>query len=178
MSVLLECIKENNWEIIVGVCAIIISVISLFTSFYFSKKAREHNIKSVLPIPYFDRSDFENQIHIKIFNKGTGPLLIKEILARSKGKSGQLMELIPEPPEGYYFTNYSRFTTKELRIVPPNSHNDLLVCKFDSNEEVHRKYRTELRNFLKDIMLQCSYTDIYESDFEDYVVDCKWYGRH
>lgn len=174
----LACNIENSWEMVIGICAILISIISLFSSIHFNKKAKEHNIKSVLPIPYFDRSDFDNQIHIKIFNKGTGPLLINEITTKTENELGQLFELIPEPPEDYYFTNYSRFTKKEVRTVPPNSHNDLLVCKFDSDNETHLVYREQLRDFLKNIKIHCSYTDIYGSKFEDYVVDCKWYGRH
>lgn len=174
-----EILNENGIENVLATCAIIVSIISFITSLYFSKKARQHNIKSVLPIPYFDRSDFENQIHLKILNKGTGPLIIKEIVAKLKDSTlGQIVDVIPNPPEGYFFNNYSRFTKKETRTVPPNMHNDIIICKFDLDSKTDLKYRDELREFLKEITIHCSYTDIYNSKFDDYIVDCEWYGRH
>lgn len=166
-------------ELIVAICAVIISIISLVATIYYSKKAQEHNVKSVLPIPYFDRSDFEDLIRIRIFNKGTGPLLVKKIEAKlPDGTTSQLIEQIPNPPPGYIFKNFSRFSEEDLRTVPPGQSNDILVCEFDVNNQSHTEFRRQLRLFLKDIELICDYTDVYGSAFKRHQAHCLWYGRH
>ena len=166
-------------ELLVATCAVIISVISLVATIFYSKKAQEHNVKSVLPIPYVDRSDFENLIRIRIFNKGTGPLIIKKIVALlPNGTTGHLIELIPDPPLDYTFNNFSKFSEDDWRTVPPGQSNDILICEFDVEDKVHSEFRKELRLFLKDVKLICDYTDVYHSTFKPYQAHCKWYGRH
>lgn len=165
-------------ETILSISAIVISLISFVASIYFSKKAQEHNVKSVLPIPYFDRSDFENQIHIRIYNKGTGPLIIKEIIAVYDNVRGNVIDIIPQAPEGYIFTNFSRFLKKEKRTIPPTECNDLIVCEFDTEVDYEQEFKYELRKYLKDMKIECEYTDIYGSEFPRMIVDCEWYERH
>lgn len=169
----------DTTEIIIAVSAIFISVISLISSIVFNKKAQQHNIKSVLPIPYFDRTDFEEHIHIKIYNKGTGPLIAKELkFILENGQTGYIIDLIPKPPAGFFFSNFSKFTENQTRTIPPGESNDLIVIDFNNNEISHIEYREKLREFLKDLKIYLDYSDIYDSKFERYVVDCSWYGRY
>jgi hypothetical protein len=166
-----------NSELIVAIAAVAISVISLVASIYFRKSAQEHNRKSVLPIPYLDRSDYEEHAHIRIYNKGTGPMVVTSLTARHPdGAEGQIIDIIPPPPEGYLFSDYTRIL--DPRPIPPGDYSELLAADFDLVQAEAIQYRNDLRRFLKDMFVRCEYTDVYNSQFSPYEVDCKWFGRH
>ncbi len=94
---------------IVAICALIVAVVSLATSIYFSWCARDHNRRSVKPLPFVLQSDFEDRIAVVIRNNGTGPLILRKAQATSSadGRSGHLIDLIPTPPPGLLFRNFN-----------------------------------------------------------------------
>jgi hypothetical protein len=164
-------------ELIVAISAVAISVISLVASIYFSKSAQEHNRKSVLPIPYLDRTDYEGHVHIRIYNKGTGPMILTSLIARHPdGAEGQIIDILPSPPKGYLLSDFSRI--REPRPIPPGNYSELLAADFDLAQAEAVQYRDDLRRFLKDLLIRCEYTDVYNSQFSPYEADCKWFGRH
>lgn len=164
-------------EVIVSISAVVISLISLFATISFSKKAQEHNVKSVLPIPYIIKLDFEDRLEISIYNKGTGPLIAKKLVASTNGNIGYMIDLIPATPDGFTFSNFSRFIKQEHRILRPGEHHELLKADFDVTNPNHMEYRQLLKSHLKNFKIHLTYTDVYDSQFDEYTTDCEWFGR-
>ncbi len=66
---------------ITSICAVVISTVSMVFTVIFSVLQIKHNKNSVRPISAIKVSDYENKISVRIENVGTGPLLIKKMIA-------------------------------------------------------------------------------------------------
>ena len=162
---------------IVAICALFVSVLSLGTSLYFSWAARDHNRRSVKPLPYIQQPDYENRLAVIAQNHGTGPLILRRAEATSPdGTRGHLIDLIPKPPSGKYFTTYTK--VEQVRAIRPGDEVVLMEIGIDSRNKAEITYRDELRRALGQMTLTLEYTDMYGTRFETYSRTMSWFLRH
>ena len=164
-----------NYELVISICAIVVSVISLVTSIVFSRKAQEHNRKSVWPFPYLNNADYQNNVTVQLHNKGTGPMVVSAVMARLGDAEGQLIDLVPSGPAGYSFSTFAYFNKE--RAILPGEVVALLDAQFDLSDANQVTFREQLRGVLKDCTIEVEYTDVYRTKFPTYKADCKWFGR-
>ena len=158
------------------VAAIFVSLVSLGTSIYFSWCARDHNRRSVKPLPFILTSDYEDRIRVSIQNNGTGPLILQKAQAKlPDGRSGHLIDLIPEPPTDFRFSNFNR--VQQFRAIRPGEQTDLLDAPIDLKNAAHMAYRDWLRKSLGEMTVELTYTDIYETRFPIYSWPLRWFHR-
>ena len=164
-------------ELVIAGCAVFVSLVSLGTSIYFSWCTRDHNKRSVRPRPYVLPSDFENQMSVRLWNNGLGPLILRKVLAlhEKKGSEGHLIDLIPSPPEDLYFNNFAKVRCG--RTILAGQSLDLLDLGVDENNANAVSYRDQLRDFLGHVVVLIEYTDIYESTFPIHKQDLAWFHR-
>ena len=170
--------KVKNMSIILAICASLVSVVSLVTSIYFSWCARDHNRRSVKPIPFVARLDFEDHLAVIIRNNGSGPLILQKAQARisGEGRSAHLIDLIPEPPPGLFFKNFNR--VEQIRAILPGDKVDLVDLPISVDDPEAAAYRDELRRALGDVTLELTYTDIYQTRFPNYRTKLTWFHRN
>jgi len=163
---------------ILAICALFVSALSLFTSVYFSWCARDHNRRSVKPLPFVAQRDFEDEIAVVIRNNGTGPMILQEALARSSadGRAGHLIDLIPDPPSGVLFKNFNK--VHQVRAIRPGDEVELLVLPIETKDRAVSEYRESLRRALGSMTIELTYTDIYETKFPAYTLKMTWFHRH
>lgn len=162
---------------IVAICALFVSVLSLGTSLYFSWAARDHNRRSVKPLPYIQQPDYENHLAVIAQNHGTGPLILRRAQAISPdGTRGHLIDLIPRPPSGKYFTTYTK--VEQVRAIRPGDEVVLMEIEIDSRNKAEITYRDTLRRALGQMTLTLEYTDMYGTRFEPYSRTMSWFLRH
>lgn len=164
-----------NYELVISICAITISVISLVASIVFSLGAREHNRKSVFPYPYLRNANYEDRLCVSLYNQGTGPMIVRSVTTHHRGRSGHLSDLVPPPPQGYLFTNYAQFNME--RAIMPGQCVALLDAHIDTGNAQHVAYRAQLRSFLTDCTVTVEYTNVYRTKFEPFESHCQWFGR-
>ena len=163
--------------IIIAICAVVVSVASLAASIYFSWCARDHNRRSVKPLPFVYQADYEDRIAVVSYNNGTGPLILHKAEARDliDGRSGHLMDLIPEQPRGLIFTNFNR--VEQIRAIRPGDHVDPLDLEISADRPRTVAYRDELRRALGNMTIELTYTDIYDTSFPAYLIKLAWFHR-
>lgn len=161
---------------IVATCAVFVSFVSLMSSIYFSLKAREHNRRSVLPMPYILQPDYDDRIAVVVQNNGTGPMILQKAQARTDNRVGHLMDLIPPIPRHMHFKNFNRIVQE--RPIRPGDHVDLINLEINPNEDAAADYRDKLREALGDMTLELTYTDVYRSRFRVYSYKLDWFHRH
>jgi hypothetical protein len=163
---------------IVAICALITSVVALATSIYFSWCTRDHNRRSVKPLPFVLQADFEDRIAVVIRNNGTGPLILQKAQARSPtdNRSGHLIDLIPTPPPGLFFKNFNR--VQQIRAIRPGNRVDLIDLSVVVDDATAVAYRDKLRRALGDMTLELTYTDVYDTRFPVYTIKLAWFHRH
>ena len=164
-------------EMIVALCALVTSVISLGFSIYFGWCIRDHSRRSVKPLPYVAPSDFINKLAVRLWNYGCGPMVLEKVIARNERDqlSGHLIDLIPSPPHGLYFNNFVKI--KSDRAVLPGKSITLIELIIDGSNVAEVSYRDQLRDFLGHLVVDVDYTDIYKSTFSTYKRDLTWFHR-
>jgi hypothetical protein len=163
---------------ILAICALFVSALSLFTSIYFSWCARDHNRRSVKPLPFVAQRDFEDEIAVVIRNNGTGPMILQKALvsSASDGRSGHLIDLIPGPPSGVLFKNFNK--VHQVRAIRPGDEVELLVLPVDAKDRAASEYRESLRRALGSMTVELTYTDIYGTKFPAHTLRMNWFHRH
>lgn len=163
---------------IVAICALVVAIASLATSIYFSWCARDHNRRSVKPLPFILQPDFENEVAVVVRNNGAGPLILQKAQATdsTNGRSGHLIDLIPNPPPGLVFSNFNR--VEQTRAIRPGDQVDLVVLPIPAGDPKAVAYRDALRRALGHMTVQLTYTDIYETRFPLYAIKLDWFHRH
>jgi hypothetical protein len=161
-----------------AICALFVSFVSLATSIYFSWCARDHNRKSVKPIPFIQQLDYEDRIGVIVQNNGTGPLILKKAQAVSStdGRVGHLIDLIPAQPNGVLFSNFTKI--RQVRAILPDRHVDLIDLPVDLANPIAVNYRDELRGALGNMTIELTYTDVYDTRFPVYAITLTWFHRH
>jgi hypothetical protein len=130
---------------------------------------RKHNYKSVKPIGHITFGDYESSIHVRIYNFGVGPMIIKKALFKRYGlKYNNVIQMLPDN------LPYSDFVERiEGRTVIPGGVLTLIEIKNQMTEEEKKRIRTELG----DIIGEITYTDIYEKQTFKTEREFNWFKR-
>ena len=176
MNKILEEILEKP-ETTIALYAFGISLIALILSIITAFQNRRNNRLGVRPLAYILPPDYEDRIAVIIQNKGTGPLISKEIkfVGENKVKKNHLIDFMPNLSEGYYWSTFSKASKIILR---PSEETILLEFKGDVSDPNFKKQRDEIRAALSEIEIKMKYTSIF-NEFSPFKLNYKltWFGR-
>lgn len=159
-------IKSNE---ILDCCAVLISMISLFYTIISVKSQETHNKNSVLPLAHISISDYENDLAVKVFNYGTGPLIIDTLSVIYEGKPhSTVIELFND-------TNilWTTFTEDVSGWTIPVGGEIVLIEKATPTKEE----KLLIREILSCTTISITYKDIYNSKFTKERA-LSFFGRH
>lgn len=164
-------------ETAIALCAFGTSLLALGFSIYFGWCTRDHNRRSVKPIPYVAPNDYENELSVRLWNYGSGPMVLNKVVSRHalKKLSGHLIDLVPTRPDHLYFDAFVKLHPG--RTLLAGERLELLKICIDEEAPKELTYRDELREFLGNVSVDVQYTDIYESSFPTYTRDLDWFHR-
>lgn len=149
---------------VIATVAVVLSLISIYVSLSSLKHQREHNRMSVRPLAYVALGDYEGQLFVKIWNNGTGPMIIKSITVA--GSPQPLLPLIRSMPKLLPNVDWTNFVEDfSGRSIPVSSSLELLNLSCDSSScsEQFTLSRDEVRVALGKLTILVEYTDIYET---------------
>jgi hypothetical protein len=164
-------------ETMIALCALGTSLIALGFSIYFGWCTRDHNRRSVKPLPYVAPNDYENELSVRLWNYGSGPMILSNVICRhvKLGLSGHLIDLLPTPPDKLHFDEFVKVHSG--RALPPGECLDLIQLTVKKDEVHAVDYRDKLRDFLGNVSVEAEYTDIYETSFPTYTRVLDWFHR-
>ena len=155
----------DKLQLVVTVGTIVIAIASmLFAGFgYFLQ--RRHCIKSVMPILNILAEVTDNRMYIILENNGVGPAIINELVWKNRISSySSLYDLINST-----FTNGLIFTTCAIginkRALSPQR-NIILFDYMEREDSNFMREKEKMLEFISNLNLFVSYTDIYNSKFE------------
>ncbi|KUG11035.1 hypothetical protein BEI02_11165 [Elizabethkingia sp. HvH-WGS333] len=157
--------------------ALIVSAIGVFISIWTIVSTRKHNKLSVKPIAYILPQNYEDKVCVNIQNKGTGPLIVKEISFTDiidKRTTNSLIELMPELKNGYHWSNFS---SADKFVLSPNETKELLKLTGDIDDDIYIDNREIIREKLSKVQIKIKYTGIYEGKSIILIHDLKWFER-
>lgn len=171
----------DNPDSIIALCALLTSVVSIFFTYRGLRLQKVHNLKSVRPIGVIIAGDYEDDIYVRIDNNGIGPLLVTEIKVSSPHrKSMNIIDLVPQSlNEKVMWADFVAET--QHRVIMPGK--DLYLIRLTFDEVValpdnQHEIKKEIRNFLQDLTVDLSYTDVYERTLFKTIRKLDWFARH
>lgn len=118
---------------------------------------------SVKPILKIIPFDFDNHIAVYIKNAGVGPLFRNKLTFTNNYETvSSLIDLMPNSTD-IKWTNFSKF---QDFVIPINEQEVLIELKGDCNSPEFNEFKTQVRKVLKDVTINCEYSDIYNSKFK------------
>ncbi len=153
----------KNWEIIIAISALIISIFGGIITYLTFRTQRIHNIKMIKPILQIGQWDYENKTYIELRNDGLGPAMINNIyVKKSKKKKTKtcIYHWLPEKLPGEM--NYKNYLTgHENFVIQANKSIALIEIPIDTSNNEQLEYREKIRKIISELKINISYSDLY-----------------
>ena len=151
-----DLIYNTNWEFIIALIAIAISLYSIYLQ-------RKHNTLAYNPIPVIVKYNYSSHLSIKVWNKGTGPLIIQSVKIAN---FSNLIDIIPIKHKELKFVEY--INDFRGRAITPNDNLNMIEFKirFDKSKKQIKEYDIALeniKNVLHNKIIEITYTDIFNN---------------
>ena len=164
-----------NAEIVIAVCAIIVSIVATSFSIWIAFIHRRHMQLSVRPIASFPLADYEEHIGVYLANKGLGPMRI--ISFKVEGDGGKVTDdLISIMPPNIQWTNFHE--SVDDATVENGTKLDLLELKDRPSITDYATKRDRVRKILSTLTIRVQYEDLYGKLMKEHVKKLTFFGRH
>jgi len=175
---IITCISPDTF---IALIALLVSIASVYFVYKALDQQKIHNQNSVKPISFIAAGNYENCLYVSIENNGTGPLIIKELTVKNKTRTtSNVIDIIPDDlSKSIVFSKYT--TNLSNRAILAGTELFLLEYRIDKeliNEEPYKSHRTALRNALKNITIELTYTDIYGKVELKEERKMDWFGKN
>ncbi|THD70428.1 MAG: hypothetical protein E7813_08355 [Bradyrhizobium sp.] len=166
----------TSWTAIFAVLA---SAVSFTIAAINMMMQRKHNRKSVLPIGHISVGDYENQIFVRIWNYGIGPMLIKRVVVAGEGgvkQEAAIIDLMPKLPGEYHWSTFVGNISD--RTIPAADHISLILLEGDEDNGEFVAAREMVRRALSRLTVTVEYKDVYGNNMPAAIRNLEWFGRH
>lgn len=162
---------------VAAILALVVSGISIGISIWTAKIQRKHNELSVRPLAEVTVADYENSLHVKLRNNGSGPMIVTAVTV-SDGKNSfpNLVEWMPLLPEGRPWNTFTHALRN--RSLQPGGEIILIELTEYDEEQGFAKCRETVRTALAPLTVNVEYTDIYNTVLFPCKKPLSWFGRH
>jgi hypothetical protein len=176
MKILLQEILDDPNSVL-ALCAVLISIISLFIAFFSAYQNRLNNRLSKLPIGYILPLDYEEVISVTLQNNGTGPLITTSI-EFSNGKNvtkNALIDFMPTLSDNF---QWETFSEARKIILKPSDTKVLIKFKGNPSDVNFVTQRDEIRKALADITIKVNYKSVFnECRSKNLTYKLTWFNR-
>jgi hypothetical protein len=174
---------ETNKDLITSwtaILAVLASAASFIIAAVSMRVQRIHNRESVLPIGNVGAGDYENEIFVRIWNYGVGPMIIKKVVVERKGDVEQprpaIVDFMPKLPGNYLWSTFVRDISD--RAIPATDHISLISLEGDEGNRDFVAARETVRKALSGLTVKVEYEDVYGENMPPAVRSLEWFGRH
>jgi hypothetical protein len=163
---------------IVGVSALVVSVVALSMAVWSELAQRKHMRLSVQPVAAIPVADFENRLAVWLANKGLGPMRIKALTVRDLAGTvyPDVLSHMPTLGPDVHWTNFHG--SADGALVEAGKRLDLLVLEGDPGSSSFREARDSVRRVLSGLTVRVEYQDLYKRDMHPEERLLSWFGRH
>lgn len=156
--------------------AVAISMIALYVSLRSLRVQQIHNRKSVRPVGHIALSDSLQGLHVKLVNKGCGPMQIKEFTAEGQSKVEHNIKY--HLPENILAGFTHQFHTEpEGYWLLPGEELTLLNLQGDHMDPAFVSTRESVRTVLSKLITNLTYCDIYDEKHPKHTKSLTWFSR-
>jgi hypothetical protein len=138
---------------------------------------RRHNRKSVLPIGHVSVGDYNNQIFVRLWNYGVGPMIIKRVVVAREGeqKKPSIIGFMPKLPDDFPWSTFVGDISN--RVIPGNDNIPLILLEGDEKNRDFVAVRQMVREILSGLTIKVEYKNVYGENMPPAVRNLDWFGR-
>ncbi|HEV2816929.1 MAG TPA: hypothetical protein VGW40_06890 [Allosphingosinicella sp.] len=174
--------EPNTVNAIAAVANVVVAAIALLVAGLSIRLSRRtlrgqtlHNKLSVRPLAYIATGNYESHIWVKIWNHGTGPLILKQVAVTGGAKPEKdLISCMPPLPKAISWTDYQ--VPWVGRPIPSGGNLILVELKGDDRDPAFVAFRDTCKSALKALTVTVRYTDIYNDEFIE-ARKLDWFGQ-
>src|SRR6185369_3895956 len=165
-------------ELIIAVCALVVSVISLGFTLWAQFAQRKHMRLSVRPVAAIPVADFEDRVAVWFANKGLGPMRIRILTVRDAAATvhSDLLSHMPSLPPEVEWTNFHGRV--DGAFLQAGKRLDLLLLEGDPGNHAFSDARNSIRKALSNLTVHVEYEDFYGTVMAPEEKTLSWFGRH
>src|SRR5262249_33667018 len=174
---------ETNKDLITSwtaILAVFASAVSFTIAAINMMMQRRHNRKSVLPIGHVAVGDYENQIFVRLWNYGVGPMIIKKVVVTKQGHVEKplpaIISFMQELPGKCHWSTFVEDISD--RAIPVKDHISLIVLEGDEGNSDFVVARELVRKALSGLIIKVEYQDVYGENMQPAIRSLEWFGRH
>jgi hypothetical protein len=164
------CQQIIDWGVVTGVIALIFTAVTLMIQ-------RKHNRLSVKPIAIISVGDYINELTVCLQNKGTGPLIIKNLsfTDQSGRKENSIIDFFSSDFREVVWSTF--LSDIDGWAILPGESKTLIKLDGDSTDKDFVLVREKVRKVLATIQVELLYQDIYENDMPKKVRRLDFFAR-
>ena len=156
--------------LLTSVVAIVVSVVSMYLQ-------RQHNYKSLTPIPTISIGDYEDNIFVSLENTGIGPLIIMSIRVTDGNETkNDIISCLPDLPDGVIWDTFH--VNLDGVCVPAGGAIELMKLSGDPDDLRFAEARDNCRKVLQRLSVTVAVKDIYQRTIPPTERSLFWFGRH
>jgi hypothetical protein len=163
-----------------AVAALIISFLSILLTVLNTVMQMRHNRKSVLPMGHIGVGDYENQIFVRLWNHGVGPMIVERVQITERKTEQPISDTIigamPELPNDYAWTIFAGGISG--RAISARDSIILIQLDGDPSNEEFKKIRNQVRRALAPLSVKVEYKNIYNKKMPPARRDLDWFARN
>ncbi len=168
--------SDSLLQYAIPAAAVAVSLIALFVSLWSLRIQRFHNRKSVRPAGHVQLQDSLQGLHVRIVNKGCGPMYVRNFSAiRDENINNNIVYHLPDGAlDGF---NHQFHTEPEGYWLVPGDELMLLSLKGDHNDQHFINLREQVRTILSGIVVQLTFCDVYDEVQPVFKKSLSWFAR-
>lgn len=140
--------------------AVLISILALVATFYQLYLQRNHNEKSLKPLPQIVLGDYKRQLFIHLKNHGVGPLIVEKLVFEKGSKEFfTLRDCLNLDPKSYMHDIQASDTLRQ--VILPAASLEIFAMSFD--DKVAEAELDNVRKQLSVLTLKVQARDIYNN---------------
>lgn len=163
-----------------AVAALFVSLLSLLLTTFSMTTQRFHNRVSLMPIGFIMVGDYEDNIFVRLYNYGVGPMLITKLTVNRTNTSEEarstLIDYVSDLPNGLYWSNFVEHV--DGRVVAKDGHITLIHLEGSSANKKFASARDTLRRELSSLTVTVAYKNIYGQKMKPANRSLDWFGRN
>jgi len=173
---------SDNQNVIIALAALgsaLAAILSIILTTYSIWSQRRHNRISVAPLGQVSFGDYEDHIHVDIYNEGIGPLVLDELKIFSienSNTSSELLELMPPMPQAMHWQAFS--CPQKGTVITTQSFKRLIGFDVDTSNQAQVDYANSVRKALGSLTIKFTYNDLYGKNQTPCERDLKWFLRN
>lgn len=162
-----------------AIAALFVSLVSIIIAVSNFVMQRRHNRKSVQPIGHISVGNYENEIFVRLWNHGVGPMIVRAVTVNKAGEQQtkhSIIDFMPDLPKNRPWTTYVPDISG--RAISANDSVTLIALKGNTRDKGFTSARQLVRKALSSLSIKVDHENIYGEKMKPALRNLDWFAEN